>query len=111
MDDNNRRILTEKLLREIYFTEKLYIGRKYNKPITSRHFTTWDDLGAVFKALVDKGLWTEFYDFSERCWHKSNDNDSFMLEDEAEEETLSRWLFYNPERFCTLCAEFMKKGE
>ena len=133
MKDEDRKLLTEKLLGEcwheygnIEYTRpdgyKLFVGGCLKCKLTNsefeydydfrknkyiprhRTFTTPDDFFAVKGKLVEKGLWKQFYDYA--TW-------MFAAWVRLDNETKSNadfidWLI-NPARFCELAVEFGKE--
>lgn len=64
----------------------------------NRTFTTDTDMLAVFRAIRDKGKWSEFSRYAGKHWLK--DEDAWN-----EETPFEVWLFLdNPERACVLAA-------
>jgi hypothetical protein len=67
--------------------------------IQNRTFTTDADMMALFRKMVDKEDWYNFSDWA-RYGHTTFSQEDF--------DELSTWLFYEPERFCCLVAEWLK---
>ena len=73
-------------------------------PHLRRGFTTPDDMVALAKRMVEKGVWLKFY---------SSAKLKFVLEDNGSlyGYDLAIWLITNPARFCWLVSEFLTKTE
>jgi hypothetical protein len=121
LTDERRKILTEKVLGECWhevtigyhdgMVSKCSCGARgcmarFECGKNNRLFTTDTDMMAVFRKLVDTGGWFTvnncFWDYSFFNWREDRDND---------QRDYSAWLFYNPERFCWLCSEWLKEVE
>lgn len=111
MTDDRRKLLTEKVLGECWHDfgaprdENLIpMCGKCNQSkmfpwVKHRLFNTWQDLGDVFKKLVDDG---KFNDFSDWVYVEYIITKKIMY---------MAWLFYSPERFCWLVSKWLKEGK
>jgi len=106
LDDDRRKLITEKLLGECW--EEMSDGvvqiNKFGMPYTSipnRTFTTDTDMMVVFRKLVDTGKY-DIFKFTIKT------KLTFVLPIGTFKE---EWLFYEPERFCWLVSEWMKEVE
>jgi hypothetical protein len=110
--DDQRGLLTEKLLKETVYCKKCGypIHEKTNHvspPLFNRDFLTWQDLGDCKEALVREGLWDRFSDYSYDIYE---DSGSVLG---ALEFGFTAWLFRPTDEsgephFCRLAAEFIK---
>jgi len=70
---------------------------------------------SIFKAMVEQGEWGNVYIFARQKWSDTDDPISYPTDDESDkdyDDTLIRWLFLDPARFCTLAGEWlMKEGK
>jgi ABC-type glycerol-3-phosphate transport system substrate-binding protein len=90
LTEDDRKMLTE------------FIGEEYSEyirgyPDDNCTFTTWDDLGALVKALQEKREWLDFKRFA----HMNYGPDNY-----GEAEEFTAWLL-NPARFAWLVKEWM----
>lgn len=68
--------------------------------IKDRTFDTDADMMALFRKIVDKGEYDSFYlPLLSSLWHRKGD------------ALFSTWLFYDPERFCCLVAQWLEEGK
>lgn len=101
MTDEQRKRLTAEVL-----GEPLYVGM-LGAPYAHRTFTTDADMMALFRKMVDKGEW---------FMHGNKYDDSFCvysyviygLQHADDPSEYTAWLFYEPERFCCLVAEWLE---
>lgn len=111
MTDDQKKMLTEKLLGECWhsFKSSMYLCfpdrcldcAKLITSLEHRTFTTPDDMMAVKRKLVEKGEWKGFYMF---CRDKFDDTPEPIINGYYEDFT--DWLL-DESRFCRLVAEFM----
>lgn len=112
LTDDQRRMLTEKLLGECWHktssaSTEWCIKCKSWIEGPGRTFLTWQDLGDCKEALVKKGLWRKFLDYCDKQ-HQPKERDFFPLYDFVD------WLFCLTDEggeahFCRLVAEFMEE--
>lgn len=69
-----------------------------------RTFTTWQDLGDLKGALVEKGLYADFYMHCTRMYKQTRTINWKWVD----ESSVSSWL-YLPARFCQLVADFIRE--
>jgi hypothetical protein len=59
---------------------------------------------ALFRKTVDNGKWfsceNSFWDYAFFVWRADRDND---------QRDYSAWLFYDPERFCCMVAQWLEE--
>jgi hypothetical protein len=72
-----------------------------------RNFDTPSDQHAVFTKLVDTKKWFEMYSFLISAYKKTLPD--WILWKDVKDEHYYAWLFYNPERFCKLAADYLKE--
>ncbi len=86
-----------------------YCGEHYTS-IQNRTFTTWNDFGAVFEKLVEKGDWREFHETQYDYWW----DDEIHWEKEHKEADFNEWLLSRlPDgtyRLCQLVADALREG-
>lgn len=99
MNDEDRKQLTE-WLGECWLT-----APDYWKPYEpNRTFTEPDDMMACKDRLAEVGLIEHFDAFIYIKWHE------WFEGDEGQYIYFWEWLI-EPDRFCQLCADFLKEGE
>lgn len=114
LDDDRRKLITEKLLGEkwhdVVIEDGSYVcktcGIVAQSCLTAcsfycRTFTTDTDMMVVFRKLVDTGKY-DIFKFTIKT------KLTFVLPIGTFKE---EWLFYEPERFCWLVSEWMKEVE
>lgn len=104
MTDEMRKILTEFLGERWHVPYRFWdYGCGMMREAKNRTFTNDADMLAVFRAIRDKGKWSEFYRFTGKHWLK--DDDAW-----EREEPLEVWLFMGSyERACCLAADFLEE--
>jgi hypothetical protein len=70
---------------------------KYLGDGVDRSFTTDADMMALFRKMVDTNKWVEFSHTAIEKFRKEKVAGSY-----------NAWLFYEPERFCCLVAEWLE---
>ena len=92
MTEEQRKALTE------YLGECWDADKRPGGDLPNRTFTTDADMMALFRKMVDKGEYDSFYlPLLSSLWHRKGD------------ALFSTWLFYDPERFCCLVAQWLEE--
>lgn len=119
LTDKDRQMLTESLLGECWHKQGL-TGRgcccdkgaySVKELHTNRSFDTPQDRHDLAVALGKKGLWEKFYKHSQLQWVQEFSLNYPLLEayHTRPSHSFSYWILVEePERFCKLCATFMK---
>jgi len=71
----------------------------------NRTYDSDADMLALFRKLVEKVLWGKFWELADKAWNK-DDTTYIETYEQYDEQAIIRWLFLDPERFCSLVAEF-----
>ena len=119
MKDEDRKLLTEKLLGECFnsnvdFWRTTPLCSECGRFHGNRTFTTPDDMMAVFRKLMKKGDFASFMVFV--YWDSEGDCDEEDMEHQKAhpesvfyESQFVGWLFSDPARFCELALRFGKE--
>lgn len=133
MNDADRKLLTEKLLRECWheiiheqdrywhwyckICKKDFPNPEFRNAWKQRTFTTPADVFAVKDALVNKGLWGDFNDYCMDICPYTKIQDLTRLYGSGKEivAKFNNWLFRpvnekGKAHFCQLAADFLGKG-
>jgi len=102
MTDEQRKRLTEEVLHECYHETPQVSLRctKCNMFVDYRDQRTFDneaDMMALFRKIVDSLHFGAFQNFAYKHFN------------EYPNYTMTEWLFYDPERFCNLVAEWLEE--
>ena len=73
-----------------------HCGEHYHH-VQNRTFTTPDDMVALAKRMVEKGVWDEFWKYTYTLWLDTENNNYIV------------WLLIDPARFCWLVSESLGK--
>ena len=107
-----QQFLTEEVLGECYHEGHMPINCGYrcvkcgDTYVANRTFTTDADMMALFRKMVDESQLhgaDSFLDWADTVWDKAGMK--IILDDD---ENFISWLFYDPERFCNLVAEWLE---
>lgn len=77
----------------------LYLGEPWALLYNMRSFDTDADMMALFRKLVNSLNFGAFQNFAYKRF------------DDPRNYTLTEWLFYDPERFCCLVAEWIESNK
>ena len=74
-----------------------------------RTFSTPNDMVALTKRMAEKGVWGQFFSVSLQYWWEDDTDRIHFSEDY--DTAFTRYLLINPERFCWLVSEYLRKVE